>query len=204
MKKQAFFTLIELLIVIAIIAILAGLLLPALNKAKQTANRINCVSNEKQIMLAILSYANDFNEWIVPVNAGSLNFDARLQGARFRGENKNHAYDQPAYIPKDSRVFKCPTEQRNGYHYTGSNVFFQKWIKTSQVTHHNIYLAEWNPRNTAISGGLYCGKTASLAGLTYGHAYLRHSGKINAGFMDAHAETITAEEFKKTEHYQVR
>ncbi len=62
MKKR--FTLIELLIVIAIIAILAALLLPALGKAKALALKISCVGNLKQVTQAFTLYSNNCNGWI--------------------------------------------------------------------------------------------------------------------------------------------
>ncbi|HUA39837.1 MAG TPA: prepilin-type N-terminal cleavage/methylation domain-containing protein [Candidatus Sulfopaludibacter sp.] len=65
-KGSAGFTLIELLVVIAIIAILAALLLPALAKAKQKAQAMQCLSNERQLSLAWIMYANDNKDNLVP------------------------------------------------------------------------------------------------------------------------------------------
>src|SRR5579863_4502982 len=64
------FTLIELLVVVVIIAILAALLLPVLTKAKESARKIQCVNNVKQMQLMWITYAQDHNDALVPPASG--------------------------------------------------------------------------------------------------------------------------------------
>ncbi|HEX7010793.1 MAG TPA: prepilin-type N-terminal cleavage/methylation domain-containing protein, partial [Phycisphaeraceae bacterium] len=68
------FTLIELLVVISIIALLISILMPALAGAREAANAISCMSNQRQVGLTSQYYSHDFDGWIVPIRIVDASF----------------------------------------------------------------------------------------------------------------------------------
>jgi prepilin-type N-terminal cleavage/methylation domain-containing protein/prepilin-type processing-associated H-X9-DG protein len=97
MTKRAF-TLIELLVVIAIIAILAAILFPVFAQARDKARQAVCLSNQKQLGLAILMYAQDFDETYPVANyPAPPSIEAGLTNSRFHWYNMVEPYIKGGY-----------------------------------------------------------------------------------------------------------
>ena len=78
MRRHNAFTLIELLVVIAIIAILAAILFPVFAQARDKARQATDISNQKQILLSILMYTQDYDENLPLGQAGPTNWDGNI------------------------------------------------------------------------------------------------------------------------------
>ncbi|HUJ12005.1 MAG TPA: DUF1559 domain-containing protein [Verrucomicrobiae bacterium] len=103
--KQHAFTLIELLTVIAVIGLLAALLLPALNNAREKGRRIACASNLRQIGIGLLAYSGDFQNHLPTVENNGYCSDPSC--------GTNNWYNALLYgnyvTPK---IFQCPDDRR--------------------------------------------------------------------------------------------
>jgi len=107
MAKKSF-TLIELLVVVAIIAVLIAILLPALNAARDAAKAAVCVSHQRQIGIAIMTYVNQFNGYIVPAKLSYTNHESPLW-FQLLMQSQSLFYDNDPNKP-NARIFHCPAD----------------------------------------------------------------------------------------------
>jgi prepilin-type N-terminal cleavage/methylation domain-containing protein len=120
-SRRPGFTLVELLVVIGIIAVLIGVLLPSLSRARRAANRVACLNNLKQLHAAIVMYCNDNGGWFptcaYPANGVS---DAQMQDDWIYWEANRNLDDSPIarYVgtggDKLKQLLRCPEDTFEG------------------------------------------------------------------------------------------
>ena len=218
MKRKVKFTLIELLVVIVIIAILAGMLLPALNKAKEVARAISCTSNLKQMGTASILYSDTYYGYMPryemrgPNSNGTIstrNWTAILQG-NVLGDHvceQLRAYfglpflGKAAYCPKRNTVASSidndPFYGANGGLYAVNTRFNQI------IPGNSLYIDVKREKIKNPSGKAHISETRGSGAYMFNYASLiqfRHNRKANVTFIDGHAAPLAYGEFKDNIH----
>ena len=213
MKRRGF-TLIELLVVIAIIAILAAILFPVFAKAREKARQTSCMSNFKQMGLAILQYAQDYDGCIrCSSYTGNIGYgNCAVQPFQAEGGPWQALSYYYPYI-KNAQIYQCPSFTANSWggecmvcgnggtagNLPINNEYNQPWNMDAFSTAtpngaagtiitcdsaNNII--EWDGGDATGAGTLW----ARLPGGLNGGAdnATRHFNGINCGFYDGHAK----------------
>jgi len=201
-RRRQIFTLIELLIVIAIIAVLASMLLPALNKAREMSRKISCANNHKTIGLATQMYVGDYNGYMVYSNDEYGWWNEALWKLDY---TKKNSLLCPSCAP--DKYINC--WYTLGMRYWVSAVTPSKYICSKSdgdgsFSYFLRYTALKFPSNflyVADSGKPAEAKQEGLFsfGATYDtHVDLRHSGLANGLFADGHVKTCSKGEIKES------
>lgn len=210
-RSYNYFTLIELLIVIAIIAILAGMLLPALKKAREKSHQIACAGNIKQLGQGFNMYTDDFNGWYPCTAEQAFPNGSWCYLISPYAEGRNWVISGWISV-NSSGIFYCPgskseittgpyagTYQRNQLLSYGYNVYFfdmayisynRKISKIKNST--TVFLSHdlQYPENTNQPVHLGCrlGNRCSLGPWNLDLVSRRHNNGVNSVFADGHVE----------------
>jgi len=165
------FTLIELLVVIAIIAILAAMLLPALGKAKIQAQGVQCMSNNKQLILAWKMYTDDFRGYFAPNIPGQIETAPNwckgwMDFLILDPDNANYGLlvNNSASLlgpySKNYKIYKCPADQSMAQILPGGpsyprvrSVSMSQAVGCDEFGGAGTEVGVWTP--SAANGGIY-------------------------------------------------
>lgn len=205
-RPVAAFSLIELLVVIVIIAILAALLLPALMRSKQKAQRVQCIGNLHQQGVAMHTFISEYNCYPTWMTSSNTDLPGRWWATQI--ERGGFGISRPPTNFYQTGVWQCPSAndrsptQKSFYGYNVFGVLPVGDLYTNfglggvhdQITH---LLKPLRDSQVSVPANMMAiadsDSFAFMRAVDYDfyHHALRHQNKVNAVFCDAHVESPT-------------